>query len=310
MAGTLQLVMIYSLLGWTFFHLNRLDEAEKLFLKMVSMLRVKEQNSILLRGIHLGLAFIYREKENWVECEAQLNFIVAEPGKHEDLVIGWSYLILSEMFVRKSELLKAEKAIGKGIKILEQLGEVHQIPPIYRYSLANIYCSQGKLSEAETAIAITIDEMKSLPQYNSELIEACNALCDIYIWKGRYFDVERVALSVIDVIQRRSGASDEQLADSYLNLGLSYCRQQKITEAEPWLRLALQVINGKSNATVAAAYVDLAAICGASNKLAEEAELLLKAIEIAKELRRSDALAILEERLMVNIERQERPMLS
>lgn len=128
--GNHKLALIYEQLGGIVKAQNRLDEAQIILLKAVSILKALHSDD--LSDIYFTLAEVYFRQENFAECERYILQTIEKIDKQEEVsleqaIARW-YLAL--VCMKQGKLVDAEIAIVKGIDILiNQFGETHKKLP-------------------------------------------------------------------------------------------------------------------------------------------------------------------------------------
>lgn len=271
------LALIYQELGDIFRKQNRLEEAQTVLLKTVSILKAMQIQDLF--DIYSDLIIVCFMQGKWSEVERYLLQII------DMLEIGLNYAFVHQCLavtcLKQGKLIDAETAILKGISTLAThcVGRNQELPTFY-WTLADIYYAQGRLSEVELVYVTAINEMKSNKSYPN-IISASRKLCEFYKSEKRYSEAEGVWKVLIDLFERSAGDSLKYLLTTYTELIKIYWEQEKTSETEvvyeQFMEL-LQAVEPDEHLMHSLAYEKFTRVFLMQGKLAEAERTITKSI--------------------------------
>jgi tetratricopeptide (TPR) repeat protein len=210
-----------------------------------------------------------------------------------------------------SQKVASEPTSPFRLEISEEISE-KDFSDLWRYnmayslnSLAELYRTQGKYSEAEPLYKREIDIREKLPRYigagsyqvpnifaSFSLGNSLNNLADLYRVQGKYTEAEPLYKRSLEISEEISGKDSSgfwryNMANSLNGLAELYRAQKKYAEAEPLYKRSLKMMEkalGPNHPGVADVLDNLAMCCREMGKLDEAENLEVRAKKIRNNL--------------------------
>ncbi|KAK4900523.1 hypothetical protein LTR27_002239 [Elasticomyces elasticus] len=141
------------------------------------------------------------------------------------------------------EVDEAEDVIAAALELqLKRLGEEHLDTLASTSKLADIYCQQGRLEEAE-ALQLGVWSVRSKLQLEShpDMLETFHNLAHVYVHQDRFDEAEELQLRVTDVWFEQRDDTDYIVMRAAAALAMVYRQQGKLPESAGSLLRALDI---------------------------------------------------------------------
>jgi CHAT domain-containing protein/Tfp pilus assembly protein PilF len=167
---------------------------------------------------------------------------------------------------------------------LQTLGENHPNVVLSLHSLAALYHTQGRYSEAEPLLqqALKIGQA-ALGENHPNVVLNLNNLAVLYQDQGRHSEAESLYQQALKIGQTTLGENHPNVAFSLNNLAVLYQEQGRYSEAEPLLQQALkigQAALGENHPNIALSLNNLAGVYESQGRYGEAKLLYQKSLEI------------------------------
>ena len=208
----------------------------------------------------VNATFPIPEQDTWELCERLLPhaLLVAHYIEQQPIMSQEAARLLYETasyLQRRARHAEAEPLFQRALQIREQvLGQEHLDVAASLNGLADLYQEQGKQAEAEPLFKRALDLRERLLKPGDMLVAiSWTNLANLCQDQGRYAEAEPLYLRAKDTFQQQMMADHRQDAPAFRqlalhlarllsNLGAMYLEQNRLAEAEPLLRNAIQML--------------------------------------------------------------------
>lgn len=211
------------------------------------------QNGIFRRFLEQGhfnvfdFSQIYREEQRSYEAELRYQSEIGTMG----CVIGDDHLLVQELRLQLSLLMRSEGRLKEAEKLQVQMIELHervkngsQYTERFASYLASIYWDLGRWDEAEELQVKVMETSQRVlgMEHRSTLTSLAN-LASTYRSQGRWKDAEDLEVQVMETSKRVLGIEHPDTLTSIANLASTYMNQGRWKEAE---ELQVQVMETRN----------------------------------------------------------------
>jgi tetratricopeptide (TPR) repeat protein len=226
---------------------GELDQAESLYLEVIQWLEAhREKNGSMLALAFDNLGRLRLEQGRWREAEE---------------LLGWA----------RDAYIKTRTARDPHIANVNRL-------------LGETYLSQGRIAEAVILIEQTVATLRQAPDAAaSTLAAALRSLATAYAVQGRYPEAEALLEESIQ-LNRESGRTQLELADSMLALGHVFLLVHDTARAMPLLEKAVRIFEVHDDSHLPGALSELGAAALQEGKYAIAKEYLGRALDLDQKL--------------------------
>jgi len=285
-----------SHLGELYVHLQKADEAERLYKRALEIeKKAVKPNDPDLAQAYNNLGELYDALGRYAEAEPLLKSALEINVKafgSEDATVARALNNLAELYEDESKPGLAEPLFVRSLAIREKT--LKPGDPGIATALSNLsalYREQGDYARAEPLAlrALKIDE-KALQADDPDVAIDLNNLASIYENEARYAEAEPLYLQSLH-IREKAGAEDAKVATALSNLADLYREQGKFQEAAPLLSRAFKIdlkAHGAESLELAIDSNNIAGLLHDDGEYAEALPFYKKALDLYEKLLQPD----------------------
>jgi tetratricopeptide (TPR) repeat protein len=289
---TCSTVKAYSKLAEVYRWEGKDDDAEAVYLKVLSLLGDRAEAKRDLAEQLACLAGIYVQKRDYSQAENALT----KAGQLFEEALGASnnYTSLCHLALALTSTLQGKN--GESETHLEKSAATacdaspNDLGTDQRslIQLAQEYFKQGRLRESEMLLSQTIfsQQLKLWPEHprSGQMLHDRG---ELYLAQGRFPDAEKAFKRALDVRATCLGQAHPELAQTAMSLGGMYLTQNRYLDAEPVLKQAMKtrvLVFGVDHPSVAAAIETYVSVLKNTKRLSIAQKLEARARDIRSKL--------------------------